>query len=86
MAGLSTCRAWRFITAILSFTIWAASFQQLPPPVILHDEPISWEDAWPAYMQNLPRERICDRFNSGPIAMNKVGEGQPDMHDASNTQ
>ena len=51
---------------------------QAPPADILLDEPIVWESAV-AYVDFQGRNLQSIRFR--PIAMNKIGQGQPDSHD-----
>jgi len=49
----------------------------LPPPITYIDEPINWESAV-AYVQFQGKNLKSVSFR--PIAMNNVGEGQPDVH------
>lgn len=51
---------------------------QAPPPDILLDEPMNWESVV-AYVEFQGRNLQSIKFR--PIAQNKIGEGQPDMHD-----
>ena len=51
---------------------------QVPPADILLDEPILWESVV-AYVDFQGRNLQAIRFR--PIAQNKIGEGQPDVHD-----
>ena len=50
---------------------------QVPPPDTLLDEPILWESVV-AYVEFQGRNLQSIRFR--PIAQNKIGEGQPDVH------
>jgi poly-gamma-glutamate capsule biosynthesis protein CapA/YwtB (metallophosphatase superfamily) len=51
---------------------------QAPPADILLDEPIDWESVV-AYVEFQGRKLQSIRFR--PIAQNKIGQGQPDVHD-----
>src|SRR5579862_1087950 len=52
---------------------------QVPPPDTLLDEPIVWESVV-AYVEFQGRNLQSIKFR--PIAMNKIGQGQADTHDA----
>jgi poly-gamma-glutamate synthesis protein (capsule biosynthesis protein) len=54
---------------------------QVPPADILLDEPIVWESVV-AYVDFQGRNLQSIKFR--PIAMNKIGQGQPDPHDEHN--
>jgi len=51
---------------------------QAPPANLLLDEPINWESVV-AYVEFQGKNLQSVQFR--PIALNKVGEGQPDVHD-----
>ena len=51
---------------------------QYPPPRVLLDEPIIWESVV-AYVEFQGKNLQSIQFR--PIAQNKIGQGQPDMHD-----
>jgi hypothetical protein len=51
---------------------------QLPPTLIYLDEPINWESVV-AYVEFEGRALKSVKFR--PIAQNKIGQGQPDIHD-----
>jgi poly-gamma-glutamate capsule biosynthesis protein CapA/YwtB (metallophosphatase superfamily) len=51
---------------------------QVPPPDTLLDEPILWESVV-AYVEFQGRNLQSIKFR--PIAQNKIGEGQPDVHE-----
>lgn len=51
---------------------------QAPPPDILLDEPINWESVV-AYVDFQGKNLQSIKFR--PIAQNKIGQGEPDMHD-----
>jgi len=51
---------------------------QVPPPDTLLDEPILWENVV-AYVEFQGRHLQSIKFR--PIVQNKIGEGQPDVHD-----
>jgi poly-gamma-glutamate capsule biosynthesis protein CapA/YwtB (metallophosphatase superfamily) len=53
-------------------------FFQVPPTTILLDEPIIWESAVASVEF---RGKSLQSVTFRPIAMNKIGEGQPDAHD-----
>jgi poly-gamma-glutamate synthesis protein (capsule biosynthesis protein) len=55
-------------------------FFQVPPTITMLDEPIIWESVV-ALVEFEGRTLRSVAFT--PIAMNKIGEGQPDVHDAS---
>ena len=55
-------------------------FFQVPPTITMLDEPIIWESVV-ALVEFEGRTLRSVAFT--PIAMNKMGEGQPDVHDAS---
>jgi poly-gamma-glutamate synthesis protein (capsule biosynthesis protein) len=52
---------------------------QAPPTTIMLDEPIIWESAVASVDF---RGKSLQSVTFRPIAMNKIGEGQPDAHDA----
>jgi len=52
---------------------------QAPPTTIMLDEPIIWESAVASVEF---RGKSLQSVTFRPIAMNKIGEGQPDVHDA----
>ncbi len=55
-------------------------FFQVPPTITMLDEPIIWESV----VATIEFEgRTLRSVVFQPIAMNKIGEGQPDVHDAS---
>jgi len=74
--ALLCCTGWKFITAVPSFTIWATSFTTCAVLTYI-DEPINWESAV-AYVQFQGKNLQSITFR--PIALNNVGEGQPDIH------
>ena len=51
---------------------------QLPPTLIYLDEPINWESVV-AYVEF--EGRVLKSVKFRPIAQNKIGQGQPDVHD-----
>ena len=53
-------------------------FFQVPPTTIMLDEPIIWESAVASVEF---RGKSLQSVTFRPIAMNKIGEGQPDAHD-----
>ena len=55
-------------------------FFQVPPTITMLDEPIIWESVV-ASVEFEGRALRSVAFT--PIAMNKIGEGQPDVHDSS---
>jgi len=53
-------------------------FFQVPPTIVMLDEPIIWESVV-ASVEFVGKKLESVTFR--PIAMNKIGEGQPDVHD-----
>src|SRR5207245_10057362 len=71
--------AWRFITSAQSFMTWAISSSV----DIQLDEPIFWESVV-AHVEFQGKNLQSITFH--PIVLNKIGQGEPELHDEHTTK